>query len=243
MRKALSAFSYFFVQDKVSETLLRNINLNNVIACGDTRFDRVYEITKQDNTLDFVSEFKNNNYTLVAGSTWKEDEDLLINYINNKASKEEKFIIAPHNINSNDIQELKNAITKKVVLFSEKEGKALKEYQVFIIDTIGILTKVYSYANVAYVGGGYTKSGVHNVLEPATFGVPIIIGPNYSKFLEVKELVAEQACFSINNSQKLSVLLSSFFIEKNKRLEAGSKSLKYVTDKTGASIKILNYLK
>jgi len=243
MRKALSAFSYFFVQDKVSETLLKSINLNNVIACGDTRFDRVYEITKQDNTLDFVSEFKNNNYTLVAGSTWKEDENLLINYINNKASKEEKFIIAPHNINSNDIQELKNAITKKVVLFSEKEGKALKEYQVFIIDTIGILTKVYSYANVAYVGGGYTKSGVHNVLEPATFGVPIIIGPNYSKFLEVKELVAEQACFSINNSQKLSVLLSSFFIEKNKRLEAGSKSLKYVTDKTGASIKILNYLK
>ncbi|UMB59350.1 3-deoxy-D-manno-octulosonic acid transferase [Lutibacter sp. A80] len=243
MREALQTFSYFFVQDKLSETLLKKINLNNVIACGDTRFDRVYEITKQDNTLDFISEFKNNSYTLVAGSTWKDDEELLVDYINNKASEQEKFIIAPHNINSKDIQELKKSILKKVVLFSEKEGKNLQEYQVFIIDTIGILTKVYSYANIAYVGGGYTKSGVHNVLEPATFGLPIIIGPNYSKFIEVKELVAKEACFSINNSQKLSVLLNSFFIEKNKRLEASSKALEYVIDKTGASVKILNYLK
>ncbi|UMB52835.1 3-deoxy-D-manno-octulosonic acid transferase [Lutibacter sp. A64] len=243
MRKALQTFSYFFVQDKLSENLLKGIHLNNVIACGDTRFDRVYEITKQDNTLDFISEFKNNNYTLVAGSTWKDDEEFLVDYINNKASEQEKFIIAPHNINSKDIEELKNSISKKVVLFSEKEGKNLQEYQVFIIDTIGILTKVYSYANIAYVGGGYTKSGVHNVLEPATFGLPIIIGPNYSKFIEVKELVAKEACFSINNSQKLSVLLNSFFIEKNKRLEASSKALEYVIDKTGASVKILNYLK
>jgi 3-deoxy-D-manno-octulosonic-acid transferase len=243
MRKALSAFSYFFVQDKVSETLLKSINLNNVIACGDTRFDRVYEITKQDNKLDFISKFKNNTYTLVAGSTWKEDEELLVNYINNEASEKEKFIIAPHNINAKDIQELKNSFSKKVVLFSEKESENLENYQVFIIDTIGILTKVYSYADIAYVGGGYTKSGVHNVLEPATFGLPIIIGPNYSKFIEVKELVDLKACFSVNNSKKLSVLLSSFFIDKIKRLETGSRALNYVIDKTGASAKILKYLK
>lgn len=243
MRKALSTFSYFFVQDKLSETLLKSINFTNVIACGDTRFDRVYEITKQDNTLDFISKFKNSTYTLVAGSTWKEDEEILVNYINTKASEKEKFIIAPHNINSNDIQELKKFIHKKVVLFSEKEGKNLETYQVFIIDTIGILTKVYSYADIAYVGGGYTKSGVHNVLEPATFGLPIIIGPNYSKFIEVKELIELKACFSVNNSKKLSVLLSSFFIDKIKRLETGSRALNYVIDKTGASAKILKYLK
>ena len=243
MRKALGAFSYFFVQDKWSEALLKSIKIKHVVACGDTRFDRVYEITKQDNQLDFVSKFKNNYYTFVAGSTWKEDEELLVNYINNRASEKEKFIIAPHNINAKDIQELKNSILKKVVLFSEKGDKKLEAYQVFIIDTIGILTKVYSYADIAYVGGGYTKSGVHNVLEPATFGVPIIIGPNYSKFIEVKELVDIEACFSVNNSQKLSVLLSSFFIDKNKRLEAGSRALNYVINKTGASAKILNYLK
>ena len=129
------------------------------------------------------------------------------------------------------------------MLFSEKGDKKLEAYQVFIIDTIGILTKVYSYADIAYVGGGYTKSGVHNVLEPATFGVPIIIGPNYSKFIEVKELVDREACFSVNNSQKLSVLLSSFFIDKIKRLETGSRALNYVINKTGATTKILKYLK
>ncbi len=243
MRKALDAFSYFFVQDILSENLLKSIKFDNVIACGDTRFDRVYEITKQDNQLDFISKFKNNTYTLVAGSTWKEDEELLVNYINNEASDKEKFIIAPHNINTKDIKELKDSILKKVVLFSEKNGENLENYQVFIVDTIGILTKVYSYADVAYVGGGFTKSGVHNVLEPATFGLPIVIGPNFNKFLEVKELIAEDACFSVNNSQKLSVLLSGFFIDKVKRLEAGSRALNYVIKKTGASTKILNYLK
>lgn len=243
MRKALDAFSYFFVQDKLSETLLKSLDIEHVTACGDTRFDRVYEITKQDNQLDFISKFKNNTYTLVAGSTWKEDEELLVNYINNKASGNEKFIIAPHNINAKNIQELKKLISKKVVLFSEKEGENLENYQVFIIDTIGILTKVYSYADIAYVGGGFTKSGVHNVLEPATFGLPILMGPNYSKFIEAKELVAKEACFSVKNSQKLSVLLSSFFIDKIKRLETGSKALNYVINKTGATAKILKYLK
>ena len=243
MQKALSSFSYFFVQDKLSETLLKSIRIEHVSTCGDTRFDRVYEITKQDNQLDFVSKFKNNCYTLVAGSTWKEDEELLVNYIKSSASEKEKFIIAPHNINEKEIQELKNSISKKVVLFSENGEKKLEAYQVFIIDTIGILTKVYSYADIAYVGGGYTKSGVHNVLEPATFGIPIIIGPNYSKFIEVKELVDREACFSVNNSQKLSVLLSSFFIDKIKRLETGSRALNYVINKTGATTKILKYLK
>ena len=111
------------------------------------------------------------------------------------------------------------------------------------MDTIGILTKIYSYADIAYVGGGYTKSGVHNVLEPATFGVPIIIGPNYNKFLEAKELVNKQACFVADNSQKLSVLLTEFFRDNKKRIESGSQSLNYVIEKTGASVKILNYLK
>jgi 3-deoxy-D-manno-octulosonic-acid transferase len=244
MRKSLNAFKYFFVQDETSQNLLNSIKFKNVVACGDTRFDRVYEITKQDNLLSFVSEFKNNDYTLVAGSTWKEDEEVLVNYINNSASENEKFIIAPHNIKKEAIEKLKNSILKKVVLFSEKEEKKeLKNYQVFIVDTIGILTKIYSYADIAYVGGGFTKSGVHNVLEPATFGVPIIIGPNYNKFIEAKELVNKQACFVADNSQKLSVLLTGFFSENKKRLEAGSLSLNYVIEKTGASEKILNYIK
>ncbi|MFD1293183.1 3-deoxy-D-manno-octulosonic acid transferase [Lutibacter holmesii] len=243
MRKSLTAFTHFFVQDESSAQLLRKINFENVTVSGDTRFDRVFEITQQNNELRFISEFKNNQYTLVAGSTWKEDEELLVNYINKHASENEKFIIAPHNINSKDIEALKNTISKKVVLFSEKEGENLKEYQVFIIDTVGILTKIYSYASVAYVGGGYTKSGIHNVLEPATFGVPVVIGPNYYKFNEAIDLVKNEACFVVDNSQKLSVLLNEFFQEKQKREQAGSNAYNYVVSKKGATSKILNFIK
>lgn len=243
MRKSLKAFEHFFVQDEKSKTLLNTIKFLNVTVSGDTRFDRVFEITKQDNTLSFIDEFINNKYTLVAGSTWKEDEDLLVNYINKGASENEKFIIAPHNINSVAIEKLKSSITKKTVLFSEIKNQHLANYQVFIIDTVGILTKIYSYANVAYVGGGYTKSGVHNVLEPATFGIPIIIGPNYYKFNEAIDLVKEGACFSIDDSGKLSVLLEKLFRVKKERETLGNKALKYVIDRTGATTKILYYLK
>jgi 3-deoxy-D-manno-octulosonic-acid transferase len=243
MRESLKAFSYFFVQDENSKNLLNSIGVENVTVSGDTRFDRVFEITQQNNELDFIAKFKNNKYTLVAGSTWKEDEELLVNYINNHASENEKFIIAPHNIKSEEIQQLKKSITKKTVLFSEKEEKNLQDFQVFIIDTVGILTKIYSYASIAYVGGGYTKSGVHNVLEPATFGVPIVIGPNYVKFNEAIELVKSEACFVADNSQKLSVLLSEFFQQNKKREIAGSNALNYVQHKIGATSKILNYIK
>lgn len=242
MRKSLKAFEHFFVQGEDSLELLKSVDFKNISVSGDTRFDRVYEITKQNNKLNFIEEFKNGHYTLVAGSTWKDDEDLIVDYINNSASNKEKFIIAPHNINSEAIKELKKSISKKTVLFSEKQKKDLSNFQVFIIDTVGILTKIYSYADITYVGGGYTKSGVHNVLEPATFGVPIVIGPNYNKFNEAIELVNEEACFTIDNSKKLSVLLRKFFNEKQKRFTAGNKALSYVVDKTGATDKILNYL-
>lgn len=243
MRKSLGAFSHFFVQDFKSEKLLKSIGFENVTLSGDTRFDRVYEITQQNNELDFIAEFKNEQYTLVAGSTWKDDEDLLVDYINNSASKKEKFIIAPHNINKKDIDELKKSITKSVVLFSEKSNKNLSEFQVFIIDTVGILTKIYSYAAIAYVGGGYTKSGIHNILEPATFGVPIVIGPNYSRYIEAIDLVDNKACFVVDNYQKLSVLLSELFEQKQKREQAGRNAHEYVVNKKGATTKILNYLK
>ena len=242
LKKALNAFTHFFVQDETSNQLLKSINFNNITVSGDTRFDRVFEITQQNNHLQFIQEFVNNSYTVVAGSTWKDDEDLLVNYINTKASKNEKFIIAPHNINSDAIKELKASIHKKVVMFSEKERQNIAEFQVFIVDTIGILTKIYSYANVAYVGGGFTKSGVHNVLEPATFGIPIVIGPNYFKFNEAKDLIKNEACFVVDNSQKLSVLLNEFFQQKTKREQAGKNALNYVKNKTGATAKILNYL-
>lgn len=242
MRKSLTTFSHFFVQDENSKKLLNSINFKNVTVSGDTRFDRVFEITQQNNKLPFIAEFIDNKYTLVAGSTWKEDETMLVDYINNKASENEKFIIAPHNINANDIAELKNNISKKVVLFSEKDNKNLFDYQVFIIDTVGILTKIYSYSNIAYVGGGFTKTGVHNVLEPATFGIPILIGPNYHKFNEAIDLVKNKACFVVANSKELSLHLEKFFQSDEMRLKTGERAKKQVVDKTGATAKILEFI-
>ncbi len=249
MRNALKTFHHFFVQDIQSKNLLNSIHLNNVTVSGDTRFDRVYEITGQNNTLPFVEAFKNNQMLLVAGSTWKDDELLLVDYINNHAASNQRFIIAPHNIHKNEIEALKKAINKPTIVFSEEclnntyDTQKLKKASVFIVDTIGLLTKIYSYATIAYVGGGFTKSGVHNVLEPATFGIPILIGPRFSKFKEVKDLVALKACISVNNSEKLSVNLMKFFQQETLRKQKGKLALDYVVLKKGATNKIINYFK
>jgi len=203
MRNSLKAFHHFFVQDENSKQLLTTIQFENISVVGDTRFDRVSEILKQDNSQDFITAFKDNTYTVVAGSTWQEDEALFVNYINHVASEEEKFIIAPHNIKQDSIVALQKALQKKSVLFSEKATKNLKEYQVFIIDTIGILTKIYSAADTAYVGGGL-KTGLHNILEPAIFGVPIVIGNKYDKFKEALDLVALKGVISIENQEEFT---------------------------------------
>ena len=242
MRKSLQAFHHFFVQDQKSKELLKSINFNNVTIAGDTRFDRVSEILEQDNSLDFINQFKNNHYTIVAGSTWQEDEELLVNYINNTASKEEKFIIAPHNINSEAILELKKSIIKKTVLFSEKSNKNLSEYNVFIIDTIGILTKIYAAADVAYVGGGL-KTGLHNILEPATFGIPVVIGNKYDKFKEAVDLVKIGGCISINNQKDFTESFIDLKNDENLRNLTGVINKKYIKDNLGATKLITNYLK
>ena len=242
MRKSLEAFHHFFVQNKVSEELLNSINFKNVTIAGDTRFDRVSKILEQDNTLSFINEFKNEQYTLVAGSTWKEDEELLVDYINNKASENEKFIIAPHNIKQEAILELQKSINKKVVLFSDKEGKDLSNYQVFIIDTIGILTKIYAAADVAYVGGGL-NTGLHNILEPATFGIPVIIGNKYDKFKEAVDLVKIGGCISIKNKEELTKALISLRTDEEDRSLTGLLNKKYIKENLGATNLIMNYLK
>jgi 3-deoxy-D-manno-octulosonic-acid transferase len=242
MRKSLEAFDHFFVQNKKSKELLKLISFKNVTIAGDTRFDRVSEILEQDNLLNFISEFKNNQYTMVAGSTWKEDEELLVQYINNEASENEKFIIAPHNIKSEAILELQKSINKKTVLYSAKENKVLEEYQVFIIDTIGILTKIYASADIAYVGGGL-KTGLHNILEPATFGIPILIGNKYNKFKEAVDLVNIGGCISVKNQEEFTENLIALKNDENFRKRTGIINKRYIEDNLGATKLIMNYLK
>jgi len=240
-RTALNTFTYFFVQNESSKNLLLELGKTNVSISGDTRFDRVASILEKDNSLDFISEFKNDTLTIVAGSSWPKDENILVNFIN-QTSEKVKFIIAPHNIKEEQILELKNSITKKTVLFSEKATKNLTDFDVFIIDTIGILTKIYSYADIAYVGGGFGNPGVHNILEPATFGVPIVIGPNFSHFAEATALVNMEGCISISNKKELFDAFSNLIANDDIRHEKGHICSTFVQMNKGATAIILKHI-
>jgi len=237
-RKALDTFTYFFVQNEGSKKLLEQLGKTNVAVSGDTRFDRVAAILEKDNDLDYISQFKNNTLTIVVGSSWPKDEALLLDFINSNTLNV-KFIIAPHNIKSDQIEQLKNSITKKTVLFSEMQGKNLADFDVFIIDTVGILTKIYSYADIAFVGGGFGNPGVHNLLEPATFGVPIIIGPNYSHFAEAIALVNMGGCISVSNKTELIAAFKDLIIDNSYRNEKGHICSTFVQMNKGATNIIL----
>ncbi|MCG2610766.1 3-deoxy-D-manno-octulosonic acid transferase [Flavobacterium sp. SM15] len=239
-RNALKTFDYFFVQNESSKKLLQSIGCNNIKVSGDTRFDRVVSILERNNDLDFIEQFKNNTPTVVIGSSWPKDEELLINYINQSIGI--KFIIAPHNIKSEQIANLKSQINKKTVLFSEKENENIAEFDVFIIDTIGILTKIYSYADIAYVGGGFGNPGVHNILEPATFGVPIIIGPNYSHFAEATALVNMEGCISIQNQSEVNQAFDLLLQNQDERFEKGHICSTFVQMNKGATHIILSHI-
>lgn len=240
-RDALQTFDYFFVQTESSKKLLETIGFTNVKVSGDTRFDRVVAILEKDNSLDFIDQFKSNQKTIVIGSSWPKDEELLVSFIN-QSDENVKFIIAPHNIKSEQIQNLQRSITKSTVLFSEKDGKNVQDFQVFIIDTIGILTKIYSYADIAYVGGGFGNPGVHNILEPATFGIPIVIGSNYSHFAEATALVGLQGCISIKNQSELNEAFNLLLQNDDERMEKGHICSTFVQMNKGATEKILKHI-
>jgi 3-deoxy-D-manno-octulosonic-acid transferase len=237
-KKALDAFTYFFVQNENALKLLHQLGKENAIVSGDTRFDRVASILEKDNTLDFIEAFKNGKTTIVAGSSWPKDEELLVDFIN-ATTTDTKYIIAPHNIKPDQIQQLKNSCAKKVLLYSEKENKDLKDFDVFIIDTIGILTKIYSYADIAYVGGGFGHPGVHNILEPATFGIPILIGPHFSHFAEATDLVALKGCITIQNKEELSRNFLDLITNTESRIEKGTICRDFVQKNKGAVDRIM----
>ncbi len=241
-RETLRSFDQCFVQNESSLKLLKNIGVSNVTICGDTRFDRVSHQIEQNNTLDFITDFIMKNRCVVCGSTWPEDEAILLHYINS-APEGTKFIIVPHSLNPKHLGDLQQKIAQQSILFSERIGKNLDEYQVLIVDSIGMLSKIYSYADVAYVGGGMGSIGLHNILEPATFGVPIIIGENYEKFPEAIELRKMGGLFSVKNAFELEEILTKLLFEESFRIQTGMIAGHFVQSNTGATEIILDYLK
>ncbi len=243
MRKSLSAFEHIFVQDEVSNLLLKKIDFHQVSIAGDTRFDRVFDQLKHDNSLQFIDAFKQDKLCVVIGSSWPEDEKLLIPFINESLSENIKYIIAPHNIKSNQMDELISDIKVKTVLYTEMEGKNLSDYSVFILDTIGILSKTYSYADIAYVGGAMGTTGMHNILEPAVFGVPIIIGKNHQKFPEAKQMIEYAGVVSISNYDELKTTMNKLIAQNFKRKELGVLNRQYIINHRGAVDQIMDFIR
>ncbi len=207
---------------------------------GDTRFDRVKEIEGNFLRIEFISEFIGNNKVVVAGSTWEDDEHLLASYF--KKHPELKLILTPHEINQRHISSIKNSFPR-CVLYSEymiainKEGS-----QVLIIDSVGLLSRLYNYATVTYVGGGFTKDGVHNVLEAAVWGKPVIFGPNYKKYREARELIKAGGGFSVSTTEELKQLVDDLFTNESNRQKTSKSAKAYIEENTGATKKIIGMI-
>lgn len=241
MRKALKTIDHFFVQNEASEALLKSINISNVTVSGDTRFDRVSHQIEQDNSLDFMEDFKKSELCIVCGSTWPEDEAILVPFINNSETSI-KFVVAPHKIESQKVGSLKNQLEVDTILYSEKKQHDLSSAKVLIVDHIGLLTKIYNYADIAYVGGAMGTTGLHNILEPATFGVPVVIGKNFDKFPEAKRLQSLAGLFSVNSSEEISTVFNKLISDKSLRDKTGMIAGHYINSNTGATKTIVDYI-
>jgi len=184
-RQMLLKTDHFFVQNEKSAQLLQSIGLNNFTVSGDTRFDRVAAIARGAKKIPLVEKFKNNQPLLIAGSTWKPDEELLAGFINSHPHL--KVVFAPHEVTPANMNRLEQLLKTSHIRLSKAGENEIDRYQVLIIDSIGLLSSLYQYGNVAYIGGGFGV-GIHNILEAATFGLPVIFGPNYEKFKEAVDL-------------------------------------------------------
>jgi len=239
IRKSLKAFTHFFVQDENSKELLASIGLRNVTITGDTRFDRVSELSTP---LGFMETFAKDRFCVVAGSIWPKDFELIKDAVQN-SDKKTCWVLAPHELQPSFINQMTTAISDKVQRYSKLEIEKLPETRVLILDTIGLLSACYSSAQMAYVGGGMGISGLHNVLEPAAAGVPIIIGKNYQKFDEAKEMIRLGGMYSCKNEKSFSETVSRLTADKLQAEKIGKNNLDFVNAQKGATQKIIGFLK
>lgn len=234
-RKMLTYVTHYFVQNQESINLLTSLNVNQVSLSGDTRFDRVAENAASAKELALIKEFCGSAPVFIAGSTWPQDEALLKTLVHQYPAW--KFIIAAHEIGADHIQQLVKLFPDALRYTLIAESKATVAQQVLLIDNIGLLSSVYQYGDIAYIGGGF-GAGIHNTLEAAAFGLPVIFGPKYNKFQEAKDLLALGAAISIKTENDLSAA----FEKLQKDHQAGPKAQKYVHDKTGSTAQIIKYL-
>ncbi|MFW5706938.1 MAG: 3-deoxy-D-manno-octulosonic acid transferase [Bacteroidota bacterium] len=240
-RKQLKKVTYFFVQDKNTQNLLYSIGIHNAVVSGDTRFDRVYDISRKPTRYEQVEKFIQGSVIFMAGSTWPADENILLPLINKKNTGDIKFILVPHEINPPHIDQLMRSIEKPCVKYSVFDEEKFKNAEVLIVDRIGMLSSLYQYASLAYIGGGFGK-GIHNVLEAATFGMPVIFGPNYKQFTEAIELTATGGGFPVTNKAELEKVFFSLLTNYELLKESSDIARSYVQLKRGATNTISVFL-
>lgn len=236
-RKMLFSFEQFFVQDDQSVKLLHGVGIKHVTKAGDTRFDRVAEIARNGKNIPLVEKFKGSSLLVVAGSTWKPDEELLVQYIH--SHPETKFIIAPHETKKANIERLISLLKTPVICYTEATEESVMNKQVLIVDTIGILSSIYKYADLAYIGGGFGV-GIHNTLEAAIFGMPIVFGSNYYKFKEATTMVSLGIAFPVSDSPSLNTILDQLLSDNVKRNWIASECTNFTNHNLGATQIILN---
>jgi 3-deoxy-D-manno-octulosonic-acid transferase len=243
-RKTLKCVSHFFVQNQESIDLLNNIGFENASISGDTRFDRVMNIVNEAKELPIIADFVEKKETLVAGSTWPPDVEILSAF--HKVHRRWRIIIAPHDINPHSIKDTLDKFPDALLYSQLKEGEPIPEVsgkkpKVLIIDNVGMLSSLYRYGDVTYVGGGFGK-GIHNTLEAAAYGRPVVFGPKYEKFQEAKDLIKAVAAFSIKN-EKDFIWVMEQLMDEDFRINVDGAAKEYVYFKAGATERIIAYLK
>ena len=238
-RNVLKDFDYLFVQNEASKRYLSALDIHNVDVVGDTRFDRVLQIRDEAKQLPLVEAFKGDAKVLIAGSSWQPDEDLFIEYFN--THPEMKLIIAPHVTDESHLVEIIDKLKRPYVRYTRADEHSVAQADCMIIDCIGLLSSIYRYGDMAYIGGGFGV-GIHNTLEAAVYGIPVIFGPNYQKFMEAVGLIEKEGAFCINNYQELAQLLDRFYSDAEFLKESGEKAGQYVLSHAGATDKVLSHI-
>ena len=236
-RKILQGFTRIFVQDEDSQELLQFIGIENSTVSGDTRFDRVAALAEKPGSIVIAQVFSQNHTVIVAGSTWPADEELILKLIDqNKRGL--RFIIAPHEINADHIDSLMQKTGGKAVKFSTTNAVEVINAEILIIDSIGMLSQIYQYGKLAFIGGGF-GTGIHNILEASAFGLPVFFGPNYTKFIEAKDLIEAKGAFEVHTPDELITIVDELLSSPEKLNQASFINKNYVFQKRGATSIIL----
>ncbi|MEM1325658.1 MAG: glycosyltransferase N-terminal domain-containing protein [Bacteroidota bacterium] len=237
-RRMLFTFDHIFVQNNTSARLLQDIGYEKVSVVGDTRIDRVLQIAKTAEQLPIINDFVQGRPALVVGSSWAADEQILLSYIH-QYPDDWQYIIAPHDVNKSHIDALASAIQVPFQRYSTYQFE--EEASVLLVDNIGLLSRIYQYGTVAYIGGGF-GSGIHNTLEPAAFNLPILFGPRYHKFEEAVQLVQSGGAFVITSVADLSAFLTQ--LRQSSAHQTAAKSVQsYLIVHKGATSRIMNMIK